>query len=116
MPARGGIYKKRLSGSESGVFRRVLAVDEVALELLIARGFEQAAGFASLPADDLVGLAAEMAALFPAGGPGAIGVNDAAVILVEVESLALSIGLHAQVHRGDGGVAQVGRAEGFRVA
>ena len=38
------------------------------------------------------------------------------VVLVEVEGLALAVGLHAQVDRRDRGVAEVGRAEGLGIA
>src|SRR5947209_9473671 len=41
----------------------------VSLELLVALGLEQRAGVAGFPADHLVGLAAQPAALFPASRP-----------------------------------------------
>ena len=50
---------------------RILAVDPVAFELLVVGRLEQRALVAGLPADDLVRLAAKLAALFPASGPAA---------------------------------------------
>src|SRR5947209_12430010 len=83
----------------------------VSLELLVALGLEQRAGVAGFPADHLVGLAAQPAALFPAGRPRAVGFDDLAVLLVEEEGLAFAVRLHAHVDRGDRGVAELGRAE-----
>src|SRR5262249_15748118 len=78
----------------SGRFGGVLGVDPVPFELLIARGLEQGALVAGLPADDLVGLAAFVAALLPAGRPGAVGFRGRASLLVEVVRLALAVRLH----------------------
>src|SRR5262249_15183710 len=97
-------------------FRGILAINPVALELLIARGSEQRALGTGLPARDLVGLAAKPASFLPASRPGAVGLTGLAGLLVEVVGLPLTVGLHAQIDRGDCGVSQLGRAEGLRIA
>src|SRR5207237_371123 len=97
----------------SDVLGRILAADPVALELLIARRLEQRTGVAGPPADHLVGLAAELAPLFPPGRPRAVGLDDLAVLLVEEQGLALAVRLDAHVDGRDRGVAEVGRAEGL---
>ncbi len=76
---------------------------------------EQRAFVAGLPADDVVRLAAKLAALFPAGRPGPVGLGDGTGPLVEEEGLAFTVGLHAHVDRRDRGVAEVGRAAGLGV-
>src|SRR5262245_60227191 len=103
-------------GPVSSVGGRVFAVDPIAFELLIGLGPEQRALITGLPADNLVGLAAEVAALLPAGRPGAVGLAALAGRLVEVERLPFAVGPHAQVDRGDRRIAEVGRAEGLGVA
>src|SRR5205085_2667819 len=100
----------------SGLRGRVAAVDPVTLELLVVGGVEQRALVARAPADDVVGLAAELAPLLPTGRPRRVGLADLARRLVEEQGLALAVRLDAHVDRRDRGVAEVGRATGLGVA
>src|SRR5262249_12358596 len=68
-----------------------------------------------LPADDLVGLAAVVAAALPLLGPEAVGRAGLADLLVEVVGLAVPVGVDAEVDGHDRRVARLDRAEGLGV-
>ncbi len=54
---------------------RIFAVDPRPAEPLVGFGRQQATCFTAVPADDLVGFAALLAALFPCFGPTGVGLD-----------------------------------------
>src|SRR5262245_35963780 len=97
--------------SGSRLLGRVLAVDPRAFEFLIIGRDDDAAAVAALPADDLVRLAAPLAAGFPLVGPAVVGIGRLAVLLVPEEHLAEAVTQDAHVHRRERGGAEFRRRE-----
>src|SRR5262249_54733512 len=75
----------------SGVLGGGLAVDPLALQLLVVARGEGRAPEAGVPAHDLLGLAPLLAPLLPLLGPRLVGLGDLAGLLVEEEGLALAV-------------------------
>src|SRR5215212_5689470 len=70
---------------------RVLPVDPRAFELLVRGRLQQAALVAGVPADDLVRLAALLAAGLPLAGPRTVRLLDDPLLLVPEQHLALAV-------------------------
>src|SRR5262245_56791913 len=95
---------------------RILAVNPRTSQLLVIRRREQAAGVASVPADDLVGLAALLAALLPICRPGRVGLGGCAFVLVPEQGHAFAVALDAHRHSRERGGAQFRGAERVALA
>src|SRR5262249_61995235 len=77
----------------------VLAVDPRPFELLVPRRHQHAALVAALPAEDLAGLAALLAALLQVRRPRGVGLDLLALLGVPEQHLAAAVAQHAHVHR-----------------
>src|SRR5262245_56363781 len=89
----------------------VLAADPRAGQLHVVGRLQQAALVAALPADDVVRLAALLAALLPARRPAGVRLDGRALALVPEQRLALAVALDAQRHRRERRRAQLRRRE-----
>src|SRR5262245_42183379 len=98
-------------GSAANALGRVLAVDPRAFQLLVGRRLQRAALVAALPAGDVVGLAALLAARLPAPGPARVGVGGLALLPVPEQRPALAVAKHAHVHGRERRGPQLRRAE-----
>src|ERR1700758_4767258 len=94
----------------------ILAVDPGAFQVLVGRGSQGAAACAAVPADDLAGPAARVAATFPLGSPGRVRGDRSAILGIPEEGLAGAVTLHAHRHRGERRRAQLRRADRLAVA
>src|SRR6266568_4064035 len=104
------------AGSAGEAFRGILAVNPGAAELLVIGRHNHTARVAALPADDLIGLAALLAALLQTSCPAGVGRDRLALLGIPEQGSAFTVTLDAHVHRGEGGGAQLGGAERFAVS
>src|SRR6266436_4993186 len=105
-----------LSGGAGEAFRWILAVNPGAAELLVIGRHNHTARVAALPADDLIGLAALLAALLQTSCPAGVGRDRLTLFGIPEQGSAFTVTHDAHVHRGKGCGAQFRRAERFAVS
>src|SRR5262245_37146799 len=110
------VAARRVAAAAVVRFAGVAAINPGAFEALVVGGFEGAAAGATGPAADLVGGAAFVAAAFPVAGPRFVSGDGLAAFGVPGKGNAAAIALHAHGNSGEGGGAELRRAERVTVA
>src|SRR5204863_5417611 len=113
-PTAASLAARRAAGA--ALLGRVLAVGPRPFQLLVRGRLDGAAGVASLPADDLVRLAALLAPRLQLAGPGGIRLDRLAVLPVPEQHLAEAVALHAHRHRRERSRPPLGRAPRLALA
>src|SRR6266851_6098729 len=94
----------------------ILTVDPGAAEFLVIGRYNDAAGVAGLPADDLVRMAALLAPLLQAGRPTSVGRHGFPLFRIPEQSSAFPITENAHIDGRERSRAQLGGAESFSLA